>query len=806
MLTNLQTDLINLEISLGEATKNILDSISAEQIENSTSAQINDISWNIASHFPRRRETWTSGKASAIVSYLPRTGTDELTLEMIPAILAAQATNQTTYEIRYVTKPFSLNLSISFEYSTTNPNHLILKKIDSHNIYLPIGSIAEGREVTSVMSGLNTSCTLEGRTGYITNSRIFTDIKVGNNDNFIHIKVNYDTDKSAELIFGRLRNSLYENVPLGLVAFKGLFGVGDVWYDMEKGHIDGRRYPLEENTAQEVINLLAGKNTNSLDAAHSIATGLLSSSNSSSQQEGRLIWAITNLVKHLDNQASGTTLGGLLNKLNVTDSGRDIFDWTAELTRDISHNGLTLAGLAGLYEIQNYFANSSDSLDNAIIASLTKIEELLYYASALTDTDTIAEIGWYGDFIKFQKKDIYGLKAKMHTLRFLLNFVSAHNLDVANATIDSIVDPKTTANVYDFKTLVERYSRNDMNAEKDSIQDQLEAIDVLKSDANALTLKTGGQTMLNTAKSQLSLACESILKFFTAIESLSGGAKDSAYYMDGEEYESLTNYKKEFLSIWNNLNKTYHTTIGIGESIGNNNWYNLTTPTGKTSFHAIDSTTTTTSNFDYNFIFYGNEEDSFYERQEFTKVDLTQLFNGSLRDSFLGSSNLSSINNDDGLEAYHKDNPNDLIKRFLPDAVLINETEKEYAELRNTLIFSTEKTFVLTMDWSALSSVWSEIEKIWVVTSIEQIASIEKPENAEGNWEYNLSVPDGGARPVRLIIKRNDGENILYSEQSVFWTPWNSYKYVVQSTWFNIENTPISVLKLNYYDSIGGFE
>ena len=115
---------------------------------------------------------------------------------------------------------------------------------------------------------------------------------------------------------------------------------------------------FKTGSVDEAINEAKRLSADGLRAAHQISASLLNSSNQRARREANLIYAITNLAMHLnDNRDPVRTLTRLLDKLNVTSTGRDLFDPMAKVESGQSGE-ILLNDFQGLSELQSYFADT----------------------------------------------------------------------------------------------------------------------------------------------------------------------------------------------------------------------------------------------------------------------------------------------------------------------------------------------------------------------------------------------------------------------------------------------------------------
>jgi hypothetical protein len=422
----------------------------------------------------------------------------------------------------------------------------------------------------------------------------------------------------------------------------------------------------------------------------------------STQEEVRLqahlIYAVTNLVNHFqDNTDPARTLTKLLDKVNLSSGGRDIFSFTAELMIDAVTRKITLGDFQGIYEIQEYFASPADGTLKAIQESLNSISFVQAQIQGWLDNDLVLNLTWDGRNVSVQKKDIYLIEAAFHFLRFALQYFSAHNFDIQDQVIEDALNARVFANtVTNLKELVERYSDLQTPLNERGAVEAIPMVELLTRDPNLLTLRQS--SLLQDAVSSLSMVLEAGLMFIEAIEKLNGGSTISAFYVDQEDMDNLLENKKMFLSLWNNLNQQYHPHITI-DGLGGNQWYSVSAPSGETLIQDFDSTIDTFSGFDLGYM-YGYEQGIDYQwnpntfqsevikfdRLSFTRVELSEFFSKSFRDLLLdeGSIDPSSMNTDDDLLDAHVQgiSPSNVIDKILPGVKLIrnpSDSKKVFA-------------------------------------------------------------------------------------------------------------------------------
>ena len=396
----------------------------------------------------------------------------------------------------------------------------------------------------------------------------------------------YELEVSANgnqyvLILGSVRNAEGSPLPLGLVGIKGLIDT-DTMYYMSAAQINGRKFPVELGSITEALNEARQESIQGLKAAHKIANELRTSTNLCVKREAHLIYAVTNLAMHLNDVSNPErTLSKLLDKLNVMRKGRNIFDFVAEIQKGDADE-ISLNDIKGISDLQNYFATAPDSMVAALnrsIAAMAALEATLSGTEKLSDE--ILALDWDGSTTRIQRKDLYFVNGALHLLKFAMHFLSANNFDISDRAVQQIYNSKGVVTpITSFEMAVEHYS-NEANQSP-----EISLLDVMKADSLFLTTRRGGH--LRSARTSLLGALDQTLRLLQAIEN-DGGDKDSGFYVESDDLAELQYDKKVMLSLYNNLNGSYHPDITIGDKKGRE-WYSLEPSEGLTLAFHFDST------------------------------------------------------------------------------------------------------------------------------------------------------------------------------------------------------------------------
>jgi len=410
----------------------------------------------------------------------------------------------------------------------------------------------------------------------------------------------------------------------------------------------------------------------------------------STQEEVRLqahlIYAVTNLVNHFqDNTDPARTLTKLLDKVNLFPVGRDIFNFTAEFVIDLVTKKITLGDFQGIYEIQEYFANPIDGTLKAIKDSLDSLNYVQNQIRDSADDSLVLNLNWDGQDVAIQKKDIHLVKAVFHFLSFVLQYFSSHQFDLSDQSIKEVLDRRFASNtVSTLKGLVERYSDETIPDSELQSLENIEVVEILRTDDQFLKLRD--LSLLTASRDSLGLALESSLHFIKTIEALSGGSPISAFYVTAEDMHALKENKKVLLSIWNNLNQSYHPDFSISGLTGDA-WYSVSASLGETLIHEYDSTISRFSGFDLGYVYgydkgigYRQDPNSLqlsyfeYDRLSFIRVNLLKFLSKSFRAILLDEGELDPNRlqfDEDLIDAQvERHLSGGLIREILPDSIM----------------------------------------------------------------------------------------------------------------------------------------
>ncbi|MCO4784138.1 MAG: hypothetical protein KC646_17570, partial [Candidatus Cloacimonetes bacterium] len=429
--------------------------------------------------------------------------------------------------------------------------------------------------------------------------------------------------------------------------------------DLTKQSTDAPRLDEVDRAAA----LLDKRSIQDVESAHQIALAMKAPSQTlETQNQGHLIYAITNLASHLaTGPDSDIGLGQLLDKLNFEEVGRNVFDFTSKMIKN-SDDSLSLGDLQGLYDLQSYFVDGDTSLLFAISKSIQSLDFILQNSSF--GLDEIMMVTLHDETTRFQVKDIYALKAGMQALSFALNYLSAHNLDMIKSTRDNLFtsDGETApiATVTSFADALEYVSKDENSNVVDQLFRDEKLLDVFKDEASQmLAFRDGSGAIMNNAKLALMNSAESAIRFMDILLDNQGGSTGSAFYMKENELEDAKEQKKVLLSIWNNLSGAYHPDFTIDGKSGDA-WYNLNVEGDDIVQFTFESNDNRLNGFDLSYVYTNSNEEARewrssgyptwgsyylktpYKKKVFTKIRLATLFDTSYRDLLLNDKSFDS--------------------------------------------------------------------------------------------------------------------------------------------------------------------
>ena len=364
-------------------------------------------------------EEMYSNKKMIQLTYMGSLDTDIRTMTVKQSVLNSNFRKLSFYDTTVNTG----TAFVSFRIDTFNPLKIDLislgrgsagsSTIETAHFSLPIDKLNVNTLITDTVSGATLN--LDTPSTSVQGSESLSD------GAFFPIEINAG-NRVFTLILGSVKSSFGGIRPLGIVGHRGLLD-SDTLYLLEKADIKGFKFPARTGSVDEAINEAKRLSADGLRAAHQISASLLNSSNQSSRREANLIYAITNLAMHLnDNRDPVRTLTKLLDKLNVTSTGRDLFDLMAKLESGQSGE-ILLNDFQGLSELQSYFADTPDSLCAAIDRSLQALESIENTISPNTPSyEVIMTLDWTDSTVYFQRKDLHLLHSAFHTLKFVLHF------------------------------------------------------------------------------------------------------------------------------------------------------------------------------------------------------------------------------------------------------------------------------------------------------------------------------------------------------------------------------------------------
>lgn len=698
--------------------------------------------------------------------------------------------------------PTNANRAIEFFKTTTNAADVRLIKVGSTNVHLPLTSVIFNPAQSIFYTGLNTphpgstinvsgsNLTL-GNTFHssfarsllqlppaeLPNSSIFSGLE---GTRFLPVTVT--AGATVELVFGWRRSESGIFFPLGVVAFRGLAGDSQ-WYVLSQANIDGARFPVINSGSadigrlQEAINDVNQETSQGLASFLKISSELRSSNNQTAAMRANLTWAFANLANHLDkNEDPGTTLGSLLQKLNVSSSKRSIFDFGAMLTRALD-GSLVLGDIQGFVDIQNYFDNSSAGLIAVVDQSISAINSSLQIAGNLnlSSNAEVLDWAWNDSVTSIQKKDLHAIKGMMYTLKFILHYLSLHNLDLSNNAIAAVKQRRSiTTNVSSMKEVIQYSGKDDVSqAEKDSYKN-LRLIDLLNEDPNFLT-----QRAVSTATliSSLQTGLEETLIFIELIQNLNGGDRNSAFFVPSNELEDLRETKRIILGAWNNLSGEYHPSVQIS-GVSGAGWYLIPEEAGLTTLKTVNhSLGSQQSGFNFEYLYSSSKSQShnflnpqnpvsITKTRAFIRASLRNFLSANLRSLLLnnGSIQTSALSSDGELARAHIANqqPSSAVSSILPGATVYKFSGQDYINPQMAEFFQgtvTNQPYSLnlaTLPPSFISGWSPQNTRIFLTTNgpedvVFEIAAPDSPVGQVLSSNLNSPNPFGYAFIVQTI-------------------------------------------------------
>jgi hypothetical protein len=655
-------------------------------------------------------------------------------------------------------------------------------KIPLHRMVVKEGTSVEASATSSYEMGLTPETTLP---------ILLTEEITESVGSFYPVTVTYIKDgaeQKVEFYFGSLKMVNNEKLAMGIVGIKGSwFGNGKMHY-LTQANIDGVKYPYTPGTAEEAATLLQNKTVAGLESAYTIAAELKDSENTEKALQGHLVYALTRLGRNLAHYEDATTLGALLDKLNFTETGRDIFEFTADFTKNLTTGKLTLGDLQGFKDVQSYFTASTSTapLDAALVDGITSLDYIIAHKAASTDTDlsTVLTVDWFGESITFQRKDIYFLRGMFHAIRFVINFLSSHNFDPASDVIKAYIEEakgnSAVTEIDTVKEMVETYSEKDA-AKADNVTSlklvhvaYLESLYNIAEPNRILDLRDGGQAYLNVAKAELIAALSDTMMFIQAVEpdAVNGGSDTSAFYIEAAELASVVMQKASYLSYYNDLSGSYHASVSVGGVTGAD-WYKeavtaSTATQGETVVVSLDSTMLPSKLANYNQQIVTMEQyRTGIQSIAMERINASYLFSGSLRDKAFGNMTIDSSSTEKSVEEYQMGTdgktPKPNVQTLFPgiETNIVPEKDGLTAEPQRIMVFKgAAKNEKFVADYSGLSSLLSSIDAVYVKYDHEFVDQIAVPTSATTMSYTNVSpfpiITAGSYGTTRIVIQKRN--------------------------------------------------
>ena len=252
--------------------------------------------------------------------------------------------------------------------------------------------------------------------------------------------------------------------------------------------------------------------------------------------EANFFLAITRLISLLNTDE----LSNLANSYGISQTGRDIFDWTAEFQKDPDDNIELPANSPSFNAVQSYLLNHLLPEIDASLANLSKIN------NTFTTIITNDESGDYLDKdVEIDYGDVLALGVGLHVLKSAIYIVCAYDM---NADIDELFE-KIEDDIFD------------MN------------VDLLDKYQNFLNLLTGGDVMISVdAKSEFLKAIDLYYETSEFIRNETDDQSDDAISIDDDTLNDETEFRGNLAKIEDSINETVPVTLGEIETDFEESW------------------------------------------------------------------------------------------------------------------------------------------------------------------------------------------------------------------------------------------
>jgi Leucine-rich repeat (LRR) protein len=290
---------------------------------------------------------------------------------------------------------------------------------------------------------------------------------------------------------------------------------------------EGRQF-LSNHTHDDIFN------------AHSAFEAAISKD--ANHAEANFFIAATRLLNLLNTDE----LNDLLTSYGVSETGRDIYNWTADFQHD-PHGDIELPENSPTFDtVQSWLLNHFIPEIDAALANLSKIDNS--FATIITNDES----GDYlDDPVEIDYGDILAFKLSLHALKSVIYIVCAYDL---NADMDEI-----------FEMLEEEIF--DIN---DDLLDQYQ---------NFLNLVTDGEIMISdNAKTEMLAAINLYFETSAFIRSEQDDQSDDFLQIDNDMDHDETEFQENLVKIEQSINETKPVTIGEIETDIETSWYIMMEP------------------------------------------------------------------------------------------------------------------------------------------------------------------------------------------------------------------------------------
>jgi len=758
LVSEVNGDLSDTAVAAFFENSTAFQNTSTAAVVTSTATDLSSVIYNVGAVFPCQDQSKTKCEISA-------TFTGETTKTL-------NATVSNSGSKRYVDLTDPSDQSKVIQYSVD---------LDSKEVYLRrVGSVSGSYSLAALKPGTSVS-PFPGQTLSFSDVQFSASVlgKTTQVGVFYPVTIT-DGTESYTVTFGSIEASDGTDIALGVVAVSGLWGTST--HSLASGSIDGRVVPFTAGTAAEAVNLLAGETTDAINSALVIASELKDSANLATKKEGHLLYAITNLLAHLaDNGSNQTSLGALLEKLNLPQAGRNVFNFIASIPKTNS-GGLNVGALNGLFELQSYFVDGNNSLKVSLASSIESLDFILENTS---DNDSVMSVQWNGETTVFQKKDIYAMRAGMHALAFAIHFLAAPDLDLDDTPRNQLFlssDGQTPV-ATNFATVAEFLTRDNNSTSVKSVLTETKLIEAFKdSSSNFLGFRNNSSQDLSLAKSYLVKFLTDSLDFIHVIQANNGSTGSTAFYVEQSDLSDLAEQEKFLLSALNNLNQSFNSKFEVDGKTGSE-WYSFGTTGSEVFEFTSSSTSRVTSGFGYNYLY--NSSTGMYpvpdgfstvfkpkREVSFTSVSLSKFLTTSLRQLLLDSGSLdaSQVSSYKDFEVHHSGTAlSSTLKQLFPGSTL-NNGEVEVPMVEVAVGAGSVVTGSLSLAWNSVpalaeATTWDSTKfRLIMKSSVDGLHLLETPDTPTGVVSYQLNALSGSlaGNVVVLVKDSTDSATVKY--------------------------------------------